>query len=546
MSQTPAQEESGGANNRDEQPRAVAAGDSGGKKKNISISWPALKFSMGNLTVTLQRLDLSRLFRRRKKDDVADAPQETSFKEAFKLYKKEYHDVWAGVLFLFNLFSFIALSSFVIDRYTQGVDFDGHTVNGSKNSIALDLNIFLLFSIILSLAFSSSVVYFQIFLFFPDKLVWVTGILNVTASFGTGAVYLSRRQWAIGGTFSGLGLFAVIYFVNWIPRIPFTTVLLRSSATVARRHSSVNLISIIGSLLTVGFAALLFVTLVATYIAFDPDEKKANPLCHDAKCKSTVTKTLTTFITFSAYWITEWMKSTMHTTVAGLYGSWYFYGGNSGEMPTRPMTGALRRAATYSFGSICFGSLLVGVVDMLRQLCTISRHEEVIGQTIVGRVATRAVRGIINSLRRITRAINRYAFCHVALYGKPFVPAAKFTWQMMEHRGVDALVNDSIVGAAISMGSLFVGYICAFIAYVELGYTVPDFNTSGRFTPAIMAYAFLSGFQISKVYMTPVTSGVDTMFMAVGLDPDVLVKHHPDLWESLLAVHPRVQNMIHP
>ncbi|PGH33235.1 hypothetical protein GX50_03913 [[Emmonsia] crescens] len=544
MSQPPAPEDDAGANNRDEQPRAVTGGGGGGKKKNISISWPALKFSMGNLTVTLQQISLSRLFRRKKKD--GDAPQETTFKEAFKLYKKEYHDIWAGVLFLFNAFGFVFLSSFVMDRYTKGADFDGHTVNDPKNSIALDLNILMLFSIILSLAFSASAIYFQIFLFFPDKLVWVTGILNVSASFGTGAVYLSRQQWAVGGTFSGLGLFAVIYFVNWIPRIPFTTVLLRSSAAVTRRHGSVNLVSIIGSVLTVGFAALVFVTLVATYIAFDPDEKKTNPLCHDAKCKSIVTKTLSTFITFSAYWMTEWMKSTMHATVAGVYGSWYFYGDNSNEMPRRPLRGALRRAITYSFGSICFGSLFVGVVDMLRQLCTISSQEEVVGQTIVGRVATRAVRGIMNSLRRITRTFNRYAFCHVALYGKPYLPAAKFTWQMMEHRGIDALVNDSIVGAVTSMGSLFVGYICAFVAYVELGYTVPDFNKSGRFTPAIMAYAFVSGFQICKVYMTPVSSGVDTTFMAMGLDPEVLVTHHPDLWESLLAVYPRVQNTIHP
>lgn len=96
MSQPPAPEDDAGANNRDEQPRAVTGGGGGGKKKNISISWPALKFSMGNLTVTLQQISLSRLFRRKKKD--GDAPQETTFKEAFKLYKKEYHDIWAGVL----------------------------------------------------------------------------------------------------------------------------------------------------------------------------------------------------------------------------------------------------------------------------------------------------------------------------------------------------------------------------------------------------------------------------------------------------------------
>ncbi|KLJ11082.1 hypothetical protein EMPG_13631 [Blastomyces silverae] len=550
MSQTPVQEDDVGANNGDEQPRATAAaaaagGDGGKKKKNISVSWPALKFSMGNLTVTFQQINLARLFRRKKKQD-ADAPPDPTFKEVFKLYKEEYHDTWASVLFLFNVLAFVSLSSFVIDRYVKGIDFDGHTVNSPWNSIALDLNVFLLLNIALPLAFSASGLYFSIFLFLPDKLVWVTGFLNVSASFGMGAVYLYRRQWAIGGTFSGLGLLAIIYFVNWIPRIPFTGVLLRSSAAVARRHWSVNLISIIGSMLTAAFSALLFVTLVTTYIAFDPDENKANPLCHNLRCKSIVTKILMTFMVLSAYWFTEWLKSTMHTTVAGVYGSWYFYGGNSDEMPKRPLRGASRRAITYSFGSICLGSLFVGVVDMLRQLCTISRQEEAIGQTIIGRATSHAMRGVRSSLRRMTLAFNRYAFSHMALYGKPYGSAAKFTWQMMEYRGIDALVSDSIVGTTITMGSLFVGYLCAFVSYVELGYTSPDFNKGGRFTPAIMAYAFLSGFQICKAYMTPVISGVDTMFMAMGLDPEALATRHPDLWEALLGVYPRIQNTINP
>ncbi|EER40325.1 conserved hypothetical protein [Histoplasma capsulatum var. duboisii H88] len=551
MSQPSAQEDNTSANNPDEQPRdAAVAGDGAGegagggkKKKNINISWPALKFSMGNLTVTFQDINLSRLFRRKKKD--SDGPPETTFKEAFKLYKKEYFDIWASLLFLLNVLAFVALSSFVTDRYAKGVDFDGHIVNDPSNSIALDLNVVLLLSAVLPLAVSASVVYFLIFLFFTDKLVWVTGLLNVSASFGTGAVYLYRRQWAIGGVFTGLGLFAVIYFVNWIPRIPFTTVLLRSSAAVIRRHGSVNMICIMGSMLTVGFAALLFVTLVTTYIAFDPDETKPNPLCYNYRCKSIATKTLMTFSVLSAYWITEWIKNTMHATVAGAYGSWYFYGGNSKEMPTRPLRSASRRAITYSFGSICLGSLVVGVVDLLRQLCSISGQEVVADQTIVGR-ATTHVREIMSSLRRVTSVFNRYAFSHVVLYGKPYGLAAKYTWQMMEHHGIDALVNDSIAATTITLGSLFVAYLCAFVAYVELGYTTPDFNRTGRFTPAIMAYAFLCGFQICKVYMTPVVSGVDTTFMAMGLDPEVLVTQHPDLWEALLRVYPRIQDRINP
>jgi len=33
----------------------------------------------------------------------------------------------------------------------------------------------------------------------------------------------------------------------------------------------------------------------------------------------------------------------------------------------------------------------------------------------------------------------------LALYGKGYIPAAKDTWRLFKDRGIDALVNDSLV-----------------------------------------------------------------------------------------------------
>lgn len=35
---------------------------------------------------------------------------------------------------------------------------------------------------------------------------------------------------------------------------------------------------------------------------------------------------------------------------------------------------------------------------------------------------------------------------HTALYGKPYLGAAKDTWRLFKDRGIDAIVNDSLVG----------------------------------------------------------------------------------------------------
>ncbi len=57
-------------------------------------------------------------------------------------------------------------------------------------------------------------------------------------------------------------------------------------------------------------------------------------------------------------------------------------------------------------------------------------------------------------LMLVHRFINRYAFSHIALYGKAYIPAAKDTWKMMKNRGIDALVNDCLIGPVLTMVSL--------------------------------------------------------------------------------------------
>ena len=144
---------------------------------------------------------------------------------------------------------------------------------------------------------------------------------------------------------------------------------------------------------------------------------------------------------------------------------------------------------------------------------------------------------------RPDRFINRYAFSHIALYGKAYIPAAKDTWTMMKDRGIDALVNDCLIGPVLTMGSTFVGYLCAFLAYLYLEFTNPAYNAGGTYTPVIMAFAFLIGLQVCQIFMTPIGSGVDTIFVAAAWDPQVLMSDHPDIYSRMVSTYPKVQQV---
>lgn len=117
--------------------------------------------------------------------------------------------------------------------------------------------------------------------------------------------------------------------------------------------------------------------------------------------------------------------------------------------------------------------------------------------------------------------------------------------RMMKDRGIDALVNDCLISPVLTMGSTFVAYLCALLAFLYLQFTDPGYNSSGTFTPVIMAFSFLIGLQVCQIFTTPIGSGVDTIFVAAAWDPDVLMRDHPDFYSRMVAVYPKVQQMIH-
>ena len=114
----------------------------------------------------------------------------------------------------------------------------------------------------------------------------------------------------------------------------------------------------------------------------------------------------------------------------------------------------------------------------------------------------------------------------------------------MKDRGIDALVNDCLIGPVLTMGSTFVAYICALLAYLYLEFTKPGYNDGGTFTPVVMAFSFLIGLQVCQIFMTPIGSGVDTIFVAAAWDPDVLMSDHPDFYQRMVRVYPKVQQMV--
>ena len=266
---------------------------------------------------------------------------------------------------------------------------------------------------------------------FTKQFIWITGILHIVFGFATAIYYYTRHLYPAAIVFTLFSIFTVICFISWIPRIPFSVLMLQTTMDVAKHHGHVFLVSAIGGFVAFAFGAWFSITLVAIYVKYEPNSRGSNPACSSGSgggCSSAKVIGLIVFITFAGYWISEWIKNTVHSTVAGVYGSWFFCSGKPGGMPKGATSGAFRRAMTYSFGSISLGSLVVALINMVRQAVSIAQRTEAQDGNIVGSIAFCILGCFIGLIEWAVRFINRYAFSHIALYGKAYIPAAKDTW----------------------------------------------------------------------------------------------------------------------
>ncbi|PNY29793.1 Protein PNS1 [Tolypocladium capitatum] len=466
--------------------------------------------------------------------------EQYGFDQAFKIAKPKYNDWWAGILLILVFAGYVAVSAVTIRGYTTGSK--GNGIYGGKNNFSLDNNTIILFACVLVVAFIFSWSYVWMARAFPKQFIWVTGILNICWALGTAIFYLYKKYWSAGIVFLVFALFTAFAFWTWIPRIPFSALMLKTTINVSKKFGHVYLVSLIGGLIATALAAWFSVTMTAIYVTYEPS--KNNPKCRaiGSGCSQATVIGLMVFITFAMYWISEWLKNTIHTIIAGVYGSWYFCVHNFPKGATR---GAAKRALTYSFGSISFGSLLVAIIQFLRQLCSVARSqagdEGGVGG-MVGYVVFCILGCLLSLLEWALEFLNRYAFCHIALYGKAYIPAAKDTWNMIKDRGIDAL--ECLIGPVLSFGAMFIGFACALLAYLYLLFTHPAYNSTGSFTAVIMAFSFLIGFQIAHVFTTPLSSGIDTIFVASGWDPQVMINDHPELYQEMVRVYPQVQQAI--
>jgi len=327
------------------------------------------------------------------------------------------------------------------------------------------------------------------------------------------------------------GLYVLCYFF-WRSRIPFAKVMLKTVCTVTKKYPATLFIGFLGCVLSVIWYSFISVTTIAAMSVFGNSEKYPSGIAY----------VIYVFLLFSFYYSSQVINNTVHVTISGVFATYYFRGvhepgTNNIEIDVKnPTAASLKRALTTSFGSICFGSLLIALVNTLRALATQTKHEAAEDQDYLLCILACCIECILSCIEDGIEYFNIYAFTEVAIYGKPYCQAAKDTWTLCKARGIEALINDNIIGNVLGIGALAIACLSAVITFIVGVVFSIYIGTVAIFS----GLSFLAGLMIFLVVSKVINSGVATTFVCLCEDPDALRHTKPELWEKVRDTYPSI------
>ncbi|KAF9112111.1 putative choline transporter, neither null mutation nor overexpression affects choline transport [Mortierella sp. AM989] len=459
-----------------------------------------------------------------------------------------YNDVWATGLFIFNIAAFTGLNIFSFRSYANNlanpftVLDDGSTV--ATNAFAVDPSLSILVLTSIAITFALSFGYFILIQRQTAFLVKFSFLFSIFFTIAIGILQIMSGSIFWGGLCVASGLIVMFLYKYWASRIPFSVLLLQTVTSVTRKYPGTLAVAFTGLFVQIAWCSFWIFSLAVNYSVFKRISNCRVEQAHDGTskmvCDNNQLYAVMIYLNFVMFWNSEVIKNVVHVTVSGVFGVFYFFEGSASGAPSSPTIASAKRALSTSFGSICFGSLLIALIQTLRYVLNSLRSDS--DEGLMAFVAMCAD-CLLSMLQGLFEIFNKFAFTQVAIYGKPFIKAASDTWEMVKDRGVDAIINDSLVGSVLNMGSLSVALCSGLYGYLFIKVVQPGFYEKGDEAIVVFIVVLVEmilGAVMMSVPNGVIDSGVTTTFVALAEDPQTLYRTKPDLYHAIAMHYPDV------
>jgi len=406
------------------------------------------------------------------------------------------------ILFAIDLIVLFALFIIGTARYRIAKNNFDQTIIDLNNDQLIQVIFICLMTAALGIVLS--ITYLSLARRFPRQLIIGTTVIYLIFLGLFGIYIIAAGSIAGGVVIIALDVIFAYFFYSWRSRIPFATIMLETVTTVLQLYPASNYVA---------YFSLIFQLAVVIIIGWS--------VIVSELYSGTSVFAVIIFLLFSFYWITQVIKNVVHVTTSGSVATWYFMQSN---MPSDPTIKSLKRAVTTSFGSICLGSLLIAVLQLIRSLINSGRNQR-------NAFCYCIVECLLGCIENLIRYFNIYAFSQVAIYGKSYCEAARDTWALFQSSGFAAIINDNLISNVLMVGCIINGVLCAFLGGIVSYQIAPDF--------VVICFIMggLIGFAIAIVSIEVIHSGVATIFVCFVIDKEVLRNNNPELFHKLVQTY---------
>lgn len=182
-------------------------------------------------------------------------------------------------------------------------------------------------------------------------------------------------------------------------------------------------------------------------------------------------------------------------------------------------------------GSICYGSLLVGPVRLLRQLSGFFRPTSAENASLMClHECMNCIQTCISScVDAISTRFNSWGLTYVGLYGYGFMDASQHASELFEKRGWTVIVSDDLVPNILLMTSLVIGGVTGCFAHLIAqidGFKITSMETNGL---ASFAEGTVIGVVLTSVLFAVISSSVNTVIVCFAASPVDFEENHNEL-----------------
>ncbi|KAG7837430.1 hypothetical protein KL943_001469 [Ogataea angusta] len=214
------------------------------------------------------------------------------------------------------------------------------------------------------------------------------------------------------------------------------------------------------------------------------------------------------------------------------------------------------RAITYSFGSICFGSILVPITRTIRQIITFGKEkvinrqygrdeEEENGLLFCALICLFSIlEWLADQAEFWIKWFNKLAFSYLALYGKDYLSSSKDTYELLRFRGLLVLVTDCLVESTLTLYSILISLTSGGVFYLLYKTTSLFDRLPQEFVILAFIVQLLLSLFIAKVTLNSFNSGFITFLVALCINPEVFEQNYHDYYVKLTNYYPEISHTL--